>query len=83
MLARESSTCRYQDDNIPGIPGACTNGNFTYLVRGPWARKWLRVQHVDNYIFLMPPSLQGMHIGDIASITINDFMNKIGHQFLI
>ena len=24
-------------ENVPGIPGACTNRNFTYLVRGPWA----------------------------------------------
>ena len=23
-------------ENVPGIPGACTTRNFTYLVRGPW-----------------------------------------------
>ena len=23
-------------ENVPGIPGACATGNFTYLVRGPW-----------------------------------------------
>ena len=22
--------------NVPGIPGACTTRNFTYLTRGPW-----------------------------------------------
>ena len=36
-------------ENVPGIPGACANRNFTYLVRGPWDKlqffhsksKWL------------------------------------------
>ena len=36
-------------ENVPGIPGACTNRNFTYLARGPchnelghhWLRRWL------------------------------------------
>ena len=23
-------------ESVPGIPGACANRNFTYLVRGPW-----------------------------------------------
>ena len=23
-------------ENVPGIPGACTTRNFTYLARGPW-----------------------------------------------
>ena len=23
-------------ENVPGIPGACTTWNFTYLARGPW-----------------------------------------------
>ena len=23
-------------ENVPGIPGACATGNFTYLARGPW-----------------------------------------------
>ena len=23
-------------ENVPGIPGACANRNFTYLTRGPW-----------------------------------------------
>ena len=25
--------------NVPGIPGACATGNFTYLVRGPWGNR--------------------------------------------
>ena len=25
-------------ENVPGIPSACANRNFTYLVRGPWRR---------------------------------------------
>ena len=27
------------EENIPGIPGACTIRNFTYLVKGPWSSK--------------------------------------------
>ena len=27
---------RGDGENVPGIPGACTTRNFTYLVRGPW-----------------------------------------------
>ena len=30
-------------ENVPGIPGACANRNFMYLVRGPWGTsgyKW-------------------------------------------
>ena len=26
-------------ENVPGIPGACTTCNFTYLVRGPWSKR--------------------------------------------
>ena len=30
------SLTRGVGENVPGIPGACTTRNFTYLVRGPW-----------------------------------------------
>ena len=33
-------------ENVPGIPGACANRNFMYLVRGPWGTsgyKWIQV----------------------------------------
>ena len=33
----ESLTCA-GGENVPGIPGACTTRNFTYLSRGPWDR---------------------------------------------
>ena len=51
IMARASRTCcgacldrklavsflwRLWRGNVPGIPGACTTRNFTYLVRGPW-----------------------------------------------
>ena len=29
-------------ENVPGIPGAWANRNFTYLVRGPWTRPPVR-----------------------------------------
>ena len=32
------SLTRGVGENVPGIPGACTTRNFTYLVRGPWLR---------------------------------------------
>ena len=25
--------------NVPGIPGACTTRNFTYLAKGPWGEQ--------------------------------------------
>ena len=31
------SLTRAGGENVPGIPGACTIRNFTYLARGPWA----------------------------------------------
>ena len=30
------SLARGGGENVSGIPGACANRNFTYLVRGPW-----------------------------------------------
>ena len=30
-------------ENVPGIPGACTIRNFTYLARGPWKRSLTRM----------------------------------------
>ena len=30
------SLTRDGGENVPGIPGACANPNFTYLGRGPW-----------------------------------------------
>ena len=30
------SPTRRCEENVPGIPGACTAHNFTYLERGPW-----------------------------------------------
>ena len=30
------SLTRVGGENVLGIPGACANRNFTYLVRGPW-----------------------------------------------
>ena len=31
---------RIGGENVPGIPGACTTRNFTYLVRGPCKNVW-------------------------------------------
>ena len=42
-------------ENVPGIPGACTARNFTYLARGPWrfycghCGKWPR--DIDSALF--------------------------------
>ena len=32
-------------ENVPGIPGACATGNFTYLVRGPWCGRSIAATH--------------------------------------
>ena len=34
------SLTRGGGENVPGIPGACTTCNFTYLVRDPWLGVW-------------------------------------------
>ena len=35
-LTRGFLWSRWRGTNFPGIPGACTTRNFTYLVRGSW-----------------------------------------------
>ena len=32
---------RWHEENLPGIPGACANHNFAYLVRGPLQFSWI------------------------------------------
>ena len=55
-------------ENVPGIPGACTTLNFTYLARGPWNRHtvllcfaWVWLNSICRrflwIIFLFPPQL--------------------------
>ena len=33
-------------ENVPGIPGACTTRNFTYLARGPWGWDNQTLEHM-------------------------------------
>ena len=39
-------------ENVPGIPGACTTRNFTYLARGPWSRTMCTV---SNFLWIPVP----------------------------
>ena len=54
---------RGDGENVPGIPGACTTRNFTYLARGPWS--FIRIKEIfwpktrDMLIFKMTA---GSHI---------------------
>ena len=36
------SLTRGGGENVPGIPGACTTRNFTYLAKGPWLRHQMK-----------------------------------------
>ena len=42
--------------NVPGIPGACTTRNFTYLARGLWSR----VCVYPTYLFYIWQKLQSL-----------------------
>ena len=44
------SLTRGGGENVPGIPGACTNLNFTYLARRPWqSAEWAFPLTAANY----------------------------------
>ena len=41
-----SGSLTYGDEeNVPGIPGACANRNIMYLVRGPWSTPNILAYH--------------------------------------
>ena len=47
------SLTRGGGENVPGIPGACTTSNITYLARGPWKRfphYWSYVWGINRWI---------------------------------
>ena len=57
------SLTRGGEENVPGIPGACTTRNFSYLVRGPWV---LMYKGVSLVFQVQHPSVmdywEGLHI---------------------
>ena len=46
------SLARSGGKNVPGIPGACANLNFTYLVRGPWVSGYFCMMWFNYCIFI-------------------------------
>ena len=44
------SLTRGGGENVPGIPGACANRNFTYLVRCPWNYNTI-VWYTTSFLF--------------------------------
>ena len=48
--------------NVPGIPGACATCNFTYLVRGPWRRIYLKV---DSHLLCTQWYITKRHVCNI------------------
>ena len=50
------SLTRGDGENVPGIPGACTTRNFTYLARGPWPKtqKAVNCPHPVAFRFVFP-----------------------------
>ena len=63
-------------ENVPGIPGACTTRNFTYLARGPW-ETFIILQYPvrclwDTFIILQyPGNVSMISMGDIYHTTIS------------
>ena len=55
------SLTRGGEENVSGVPGACTTRNFAYLVRGPWSAegmstgKYSSVPFYKNGLTLIPP----------------------------
>ena len=65
-------------ENVPGIPGACANSNFTYLVWGPWVSNYIHVKQWDAITYpchkvyggLMKPPLNIGH-GRVITYHLN------------
>ena len=58
------SLTRDGGENVPGIPGACTTRNFTYLARSPW---WLYQMETFSGLPGYWPIVQGSHRSRVNS----------------
>ena len=62
-------------ENVPGIPGACANCNFTYLVRGPW-------NFISLVIFTPSPLNVPKHWGLLMVISSKLYIALKKQQFI-
>ena len=71
ITARASRTChwcmsgsltRWGEECVPGIPGACTTRNFTYLARGPWVKTYLQRSELDWWQALTAAIWSALHL---------------------
>ena len=61
-------------ENVPGIPGACTTHNFTYLARGPWTIT----------LFVVPgPRCQGHYKRFLLTMNIFRFQRLFWSQLIV
>ena len=57
ITARACRTCMLgslnprRGESVPGIPGACATRNFTYLIRGPWAKLINQLTNCDTTLY--------------------------------
>ena len=54
------SLTRGGGENVPGIPGACTTRNFTYLTRGPWGLVWYKQASRTGTRYYIPRYLRNV-----------------------
>ena len=69
------SLARGGGENVPGIPGACTTLNFTYLITGPWSQVIIMPgmePSYDNWGYQSP-------YWNINHIKILNFLKKCCH----
>ena len=55
------SLTRDGGENVPGIPGACPNRNFMYLIRGPWHSDYVWETHHRHKCVYKSVVMQASH----------------------
>ena len=65
------SRTRSGRENVPGIPGACTTHNFTYLVRGPWSSNYSPCETMTSTSIGCTGWLPALPLTPIMKVAIN------------
>ena len=66
-------------ENVPSVPGTCTNRNFTYLARGPCLRTSF-TKAIWRHIFGSSPNLKAIKVG--CNFINRDWI-KPGREYMI
>ena len=72
------SLTRGDGENVPGIPGACTTRNFTYLVRSPWKILYMQLVKYKPITILFHTALIDRKIFTIYGC----FFNKLKYFWI-